>query len=460
MYRSTVKGCLGAAVTLALLLGAGATANLQAQILEPITVERPPEDFIPPPVEYTEEDGFFDRFEKFMWREVEKAVGMDLYGVTAQLPKGYLSLKWQWDMIKAGSRYNDKRGLGSVFPPIEFGEPPAISIDMGLSGNGGAHTFQISYGITDAIDWYIEFGFNYMDLKFNPTANPIDDEGNRVDPTLAGLLGIDDPKSYSGAEFFTKTLPKLGRLTPGVSYKAKWAPMDVNTGFSWNIFRSKYFSGALTARVFLPTGRIPDPNTSLMYGTGPELDVGIGGWAIGATQGYDLRVFQYSYWFSTTLSTELTVSYAFEQQRPYPTNWPTPDPAAAALDPEGNYFPDLSHITGGTFSYTPGWGVDWIAKIGMQFLIFGFEFGYGVTHSQEPELKGDEAFIRMARGLELLGQQTTWAIQVGGSVSLLPIYLPLDIAFSYRKVVDGYNAVVFDDYWQVIVKAYIPLFPE
>ena len=29
---------------------------------------------------------------------------------------------------------------------------------------------------------------------------------------------------------------------------------------------------------------------------------------------------------------------------------------------------------------------------------------------------------------------------------------------NWRKVVDGYNAIIFDDYWNMIVKVYIPIF--
>jgi hypothetical protein len=93
----------------------------------------------------------------------------------------------------------------------------------------------------------------------------------------------------------------------------------------------------------------------------------------------------------------------------------------------------------------------------LQFAIFGFGVAYGIQHMQEPELIGDANFLMMAKGLELLGQQTLEAVQFAGSISLLPFYIPLDIAFQYRKVVDGYNAIVFDDYYQLTVKGYIPL---
>jgi hypothetical protein len=63
----------------------------------------------------------------------------------------------------------------------------------------------------------------------------------------------------------------------------------------------------------------------------------------------------------------------------------------------------------------------------------------------------------MVKGLELLGQQTTQAVMFAGSLSLLPLFIPVDLGVQYAHVVDGYNAIVMDDYWQVTVKGYIPV---
>lgn len=459
---------MSARLPLALALAALATVLLaapaRAQFLHWLTQEKEPPALVetPPEAQPAEDLSAFDRYLRFWDREIEKILGMDLYGVTSQLPRGYLSVKWQWDMIKAGNRYNDKRKLGPVFPPIGFdlnGEEQ-LAVDLDLSGQGGGHTFQISYGITDPIDFYFEIPFTYMDLSFNANALPIDDDGNTIGPAAAALLGVSDRKAYSGTDFFLSTLRKLGRPTPGTRAKGEWLLGDINTGFSWNIFRTPRFSGALTMRVFLPTGRVPDPNRSLTYATGPELEVGLGGWAVGFTQGYDVRIFRHSWWLDVILSTEFTASYGFEQHRKYPTNFVAPDPVAAGLDPVS--FPDLSHLgTPGfeSFSYTPGWGVDWIAKIGMMLFGVSFEAGFGVMHSQTPELNADPAFTSMVKGLELLGSQTTWAVQLGAGISLAPLYVPVDIAFAWRKVVDGTNAIVFDDYYQIVVKGYLPILP-
>lgn len=411
----------------------------------------------------------------YLDREFERIIALDLYGVTAQLPQGYLSVKWDWGTIRAKNRYNNQRKLGPVMEPISFTDEgnELINIDLGLNGHGGGHTFQLSYGITDPLDWYIEVPFTYMNVSFDPKLTNIktaDGEeytdgngegGYKVHPSLAPLLGIKDGRNFTGCEFLYETMPMLGRPTPAADFQGKWMLGDINTGFSWNIYRTRLFSVALTPRVYLPTGHKPHPNNNLLWGTGPEIETGIGGWAAGFTQGYDLRVFEHVFRvgklpipLSLIASTEFGAAYGFPQQRDYPDNFPAPNPLAATLDPSA--FPDLSHLKG-TFTYTPGWSVDWVSQLQLSFAIFGFGVAYGIQHSQEPELIGDSAFLKMAKGLELLGQQTLEAVQFAGSISLLPFYIPLDFAFQYRKVIDGYNAIVFDDYYQLTVKGYIPL---
>jgi hypothetical protein len=415
-----------------------------------------------PPPEKTVKKTYFT----YLDYEMERIGAMDLYGVTSQLPKGYLAVKWDWGTIRAKSRYNKYGELGPVMEPLAFsvGDTQILNLDLGLKGAGGGHTFQMSYGFTGLLDWYIELPFTYMDIEFDPVAYAVTKQAGAdgiereyyVDPTYAPALGITDPTDQKRTvyEFLYETLPRFGRPTPATEFHGRWLLGDINTGFSWNVFRNKRFSVALTPRVFFPTGHRPNPNSNLMYGTGPELETGIGGWAMGFTQGYDLRIFQFSNWLGAVLSSEFTVGYAFQQEREYPTNFVTPDPAAAALDPQS--FPDLSHLEG-TFSYTPGWSLDWTAQLQIQLALLGIGIAYGVTYSQEPSIDADPAFISMIEGLELFGPMYQEGWQFGATLSLLPLYVPVDVAFQYRLITDGYNAIVFDDFWQITVKAYIPM---
>ncbi|NOZ00474.1 MAG: hypothetical protein GXP54_01115 [Deltaproteobacteria bacterium] len=407
-------------------------------------------------------DNIFVKYERFMNEQIKKIGDMDLYGVTSQLPQGYLGFKWDWGFLKASRRFDQNRHTTNGFPPIEFKDGNGnkqLSLDLGLSGRGGGHTIQVSIGLIDELDWYIEIPITYMDVRLDPVANEIDDEGNRVNPTLGTALGISDTKSFNGQDFVRHVLPKLGRAPVGLRYKGEWVLGDINTGFSWNYYRSHRMSAALTPRVFFPTGRIADPNNSLLYGTGPEIDVSVGGWGVGATQGYDIRIYEFPPWISLIASSELSVAYYFPHKRNYPTNFTKPDPAVAALDPSGDMFPDLSNLSG-SFTYWPGLSVNWSVLLNAQLSIIGIGVGYGIMYSQEPELKADPAFVRMVKGLELLGQQTTHLIQVGATLNLLALYIPLEIGFTWKKMVDGSNAIIFDDFFQITFKGYLPLFPK
>jgi hypothetical protein len=411
------------------------------------------------------------RWTTFIDKELDKLADSDLYGVTAQMPKGYASIKWDYTQLTAGKRYNDKHELTPIMAPISLGG--GRKLDPGLGGRGGGHVFQASYGILGNFDWYFEVPFQYMHLGFHPKL--LDENGDEVTGTNPDGSPDPDYSRKEGIRALHTMLPQLGRPVPAMKYDAEWVMGDINTGFSWNPWRTHRGSAAFTARVFFPTGRVANPNSSLTLGTGPEMDTGLGGWGIGFTQGYDLRLFQYKHWIDVIASSEFTLSYGFEQKRRYPTNFAT-EPnrnllQALANGNDGkkgtrdddysvfNSFPDLRHLKDlGSYNYTPGFGIQWMTKLNIQLALLGVGVGYGVIHSQEPEMQGDYYFIQMAKSLQLTGQNTIHAIQVGASLSLLPIYIPIDFSFAWRKMVGGYQCIVFDDYWNVIIKTYIPLF--
>jgi hypothetical protein len=437
----------------------------------------------------------WDKWTNFIDREIDKVGRMDLYGVTAQLPKGYFKFKWDWASLNASQRFDSNHNRVSALrirPTVqqEYGKPdpvtkkrpskevPLMDLDFGLWGEGGGHTIQMSYGLLGNLDWYIEIPFQYMEVNFNPRLNTIEEldadgnyvnNGNQLHPQIASLMGY----ARSGVDtwqFLRALLPKLARPLPAMRYKGEWLLGDINTGFSWNWFRNHRMSAALTPRVYFPTGRVADANQALFYGTGPQLDTGTGGWAIGFTQGYDVRIYNYSYWIDIIASTEFTTAYGFKQERNYPSNMGFPKEwteqqksqaraLLAQLDPGGTQFPDLSDVRG-QFSYTPGWSLSWTAQLQFQVAVLGLGVGYGVSHQQEPEIQGDWRFVQMSKSLQLLGQNTYHAIQLSASLTLLPLYIPAEIGFSWKKMVDGYQAIIFDDYWQVVGNFFVPIWPK
>ncbi len=389
--------------------------------------------------------------------ELERLGDYDLYGVSAQLPAGYLKFKWDYGWLSADSRFNGQGERGPVLNPLQFDLNGETQIDvlLDVTGGGNGHTFQSSYGITDPFDWYVEVPFTAMNLNLNPTVRPVDDAGNYIGEAAAGLLGVTDRAAYNAETFLYETLPALGRPAPAVGYDGSWLLGDINTGFSWNFFRNSRFSSALTNRVFLPTGHIPSAETSLTYATGPQPDIGIGSWGVSSTSGYDLRLFKHSYWVDIILSQEIGFGYFFKQQRDYPTNFVEPNPLAAQLDPAT--FPDLSHLDG-SFEYTPGFNTSWSSQLNIQLAIFGIGVGYGWRYSQEPVVDGDPDFISMVNAMELFGDQAVNEFQVGLSANLLPLYIPANIGITRRVIVGGRNTLAWSNFWQFSVEAFVPMY--
>ena len=408
------------------------------------------------PLRIDPDDGWYVRLLK---TEIKRVGDMDLFGNSAQLPRGYLSIKYDWTTTRAGSRYDAAGNLGPVMSPISFEENgnKIINVDLGMSGEGGGHGFMVSYGIIDPVDWFLELPFTYMNLSLNPVVSEIDEEGNRIAPGLyANALGITNTKAYNAADFIYDTMPKLGRASPATSYEGDWLLGDIRTGVSWNYFRNSRVSFALVPKIAFPTGKVQHPNNSVIYGTGPAIETGLGGWAMGASHVLDLRLFRLPPWLDVILTTELGVNYGFPQEREYPTNFEPPLEIATQIDADS--FPDLSNLDG-TFTYTPGFAIDWMAQLSIGAPLLSVGFAYGIQFSQSPWMEGDPDFIRMARALELVGQSELHAIQVGVTTTLLPLYIPVGLGFSYRKAIAGRNVIVLEDYWQISVTGLIPVEP-
>lgn len=374
---------------------------------------------------------------------------MDPYGVTSQMPRGWAYVKWDYTTITAAHRYDGHRKLGPILAPFAL-DPAAqaligtdaTSADLGVSGHGGGHTFQFSYGINGMIDWYLEIPFTFMNVGFHPD---------------------------KGAEAFLKYYFEQRGMDPMIGYKGQWLLGDVNTGFSWNIYRNPWFSVALTPRVYLPTGEVPNPNHTFTFASGPQLETGIGGWAFGFTQGYDVRLLPKGLvgWFDIIASTEFGFTYAVPQRRKYPDNFM--DQSKLLVQAFGQPWYDdweaervamkenpAERSKYATFGYTPGMSLDWTAQINFSLAIFGFGAAYGIKHSAEAEIFDvHPAFEAMAKALQLTGTQTMHGIRLSAAVNLGLFML----GFQWQKVVDGYNSIVFTDYYQLTLKGFFPVGP-
>lgn len=439
-----------------------------------------------------ERDGrsLWRRYTDYVDSIIEQVDSMDLYGVTAQLPQGVFKFKVDYNHRRAAGRYTSHRQRTEMLEPIVFGEEdsPMLELDLGASGGGEGITLQFSYGVTDPLDFYFELTLINLDVELRPKLR-------RIDPTLRALINSYTPDGYpdiedrwfdgsvtkdrymnQAAEWFLNYLPRLGRpsmwdgteydpsLGPGKGYHSTAELADINLGFSWNFFRNSRWSGAFTGRVYLPTGKIADPNNSLTLGTGPKIDWGTGSFGVGFTQGYDLRLFRYKYWIDIILSAEFTAAYYFKHHRRYPDFPQQTDDAKrfidalSAVEPGvGSYFPDMSHLTGKSYGYTPGFGAAAQMMLGLQFLFFDFGIGVGYQYVSEPELDADYLFEVMVRSLELQLAGHYEIMEVAAGLTLIPLYIPLSVHYKYQKSIGGRNTLIFDQNHFVVIEGVIPV---
>jgi hypothetical protein len=452
----------------------------------------------PPPSEALAEEAAPEEGERSLWKQytdfwdtwIERALDLDLYGGTAQLPQGLFGFKVDWNMRRAVGRYDNHRKRTAMVQPIVFGgdDNPLLVLDLGAEGEGGGITLQFSYGITDPLDFYIEVPLQYMRVSMRPKLS-------RLDPFAQALIngymrqgGYPESRAdwfdengmvrerylNEAAQWFVGYLPRLGRPGlldpaesdhpdgPGKEFDSGGAVLgDINLGFSWNYLRNARWSGAFTGRVYLPTGRLADPNNALTLGTGPDIDAGVGSFGFGFTKGFDVRVFQYSHWISIVASAEFTAAYRFKQKRRYP-DFPAPtadgNQLLNMLDPERMYFPDMHDLSDKSYSYTPGFGCSAQVGLSIGVLIFDFAAAIGYSFAQEPELNADWRFEQMVKALEMQAAGHYEILRLAAGVNLLPFYVPLQLHYQYEKNIGGRNTLIFDQNHWVTIKGYIPTY--
>ncbi|NOZ87533.1 MAG: hypothetical protein GXP49_14955 [Deltaproteobacteria bacterium] len=449
------------------------------------------------------EQSLWERYTSFWWSELDRLEQMDLYGVTSQLPKGYFKVKYEYSYINAASRWTNDYKKTQLIPPVFFSDSagnPIVGLDLGGSGYGEGHYFQFSYGITDALDFYFELPMQTVHTKLRPKVVALDPGLEMIlrslrRPGCSGsrcwLFGNSQAQvnSLDQTELFMRFMEMvLGRPRPGSDYNGYMQLADINTGFSWNYFRTPYFSAALTGRVHFPSGQFADPDNTITFATGPELDRGTGSYGVSATFGFDVRLPRFWKYLDIVFSSETTVGYLFESKHEYPSVFGgrgTPkyrdsldelgtkgfskplydsqdfldsNPLFKSMAGDlnlGLYFPDLSGIKGKTYKYVPGTNVNFTLQMGVTLFGVGLKFGYGHLYNQEPVLIGDPNFVSMVKNLEILGDMEADELQVGISIPLYLLYIPVEIAYGYQWNIGGRNLIVFDNHHIITINGYL-----
>jgi hypothetical protein len=438
--------------------------------------------------------GWWGRYTNFWDQELERIIDLDIWGVTAQLPKGYLTVKYQFNTREAVGRFDkDGKRVGrydengklhsTIIPPIAFGDAASgkpcldqkrfsdclLAFDAGARGKGGSHELQISYGLTGRLDWYVAIPMQYHRVTFSPQVLA-------VDSYFATAAGISyPPLDATTTDTFMQFIERLGRPRPNNVADHTLVMGDVNTGFSWNFYRTKWLSSALTYRLYFPTAYVANPDNALTFFTGPDVDAGNHAFAMGAGLGHDFRLPRFIHKnIDMVLSFEWNFSYGFETHRKYPSVCPAvfdrfnsdgcrgfrpPEAGAAAIfDPQHSSFPDLSAMQakGSTYSYTPGLAQDVAVTYSLNLWGVGLAVGLGQSWAQKPELDGDYNFLTMVNNLQMIAHSRATVVKTALTIPLFFLDVPATLMMQYQHDITGANFIYFRNNFYVTVQGYIP----
>jgi len=409
--------------------------------------------------------GLFSRYINYMDQEIQRIDEMDLWGPgSTQLPEGYFSVKYQYNNRMAQHRYDTFGHKIPIIPHIEFkvDNDNYLLLDLGGDGSGGSHSFLLSYDLIGGyLDYYIELPFIYMDVTMKPKYLNKCNDLTKCPGLIFGLPPSPDWRPMP--ESFWEELARLGRPKADLHYSCDWEWQDINTGFSFNYYKSDWMSTSVTPKVFFPTGKIANPDRSIDFLLGPELDKGTGGYSVALVSDYDFRL----PWFKRLMFTgEFSIGYAFRHRRPTP-HFLKPDPEKIKeLQDLGvwydiaPYFPDLSNI-GDHYYSTPGASYDASFATSFDFTVAALNIGYGYSFKSRPTIESSSPeFTQFIYGLEIVGQSETRVLSFALiTPALFALYIPATVQFRYDVPVGGSNALMFENNFFITIQTFVPINP-
>ena len=363
--------------------------------------------------------------------------------VTRLAPERMLKIDFTARIKRVDSRYQTDGSLGPWIEPIQlqdlFGDD-ALSIDADYESTGFYYTFEFSYGIYDWLNVFVH-------LPVQSTESWLKFDFEKDKAAQYGLRNEDD---------LFELFEKLGRPAPKLHHRSGgWEQGDLTVGVAWNYYRTPNVSLAVKPRILFPTGFRADPDAMLIYGLGPQTDVGKKSYALGLGHGLDLRppgdaklmVF----------SMQVLYEYYFQSERNAP-GFKTPDNSAVnallPYDSQGDFFPDLTDMDD-TYLLAPQSNMEGEIFWGFDFKYVGLGIGYQVQWQQEAQIESNsDEFERMLKSMgtfssayrdRLLGRiflpmyhlgfPCFWALEVGYSLSGINAFRPED---DYKGFVEFY----------------------
>lgn len=417
---------------------------------------------LPPPVteapKKTVSSGAWDWWKNRFQAEMDYLDRTDYWGnATSQLPKGLLGIKYSCNFVQGGDEWDMKgHSMGGVLPLIDgdFGSMGSIRLDPRATGSAVFHSIQVSYGITDAWDVYIKVPFMHLDVTLDPMY-----ESHGAASALFG----------NTLEDFYRTIEKFGRPRPYRHYETDGVEMaDIDFGASWQYYRSKYFAGSLTGRIYVPTGRLANPDRMIYTLLGPEIDAGKGGWGLGFSAAFDVRMpipKRIMKYIGVLLSGEVDFQQRFPYKRRFPhftkpdyssiASWPT-----EAISGLQSFFPDVSEDAGREFTVYPGsiFGLMASTQVSI-FRALDITVEYDYIAVMPSIVEGLHAAADQMMGSTLFaGGTTEHHLQVGvGTSALMALSIPIRLSVKYDWTFAGTNTMPLIHNWAFGVEMYLPV---
>lgn len=401
----------------------------------------------PPQILESANPDWFDTFGDFIEKKIARAEELDIYGNTGQLPEGIFGIKYTFRYLAADQRFLGNGEKTSLIPPIAFSDGDGnelVSINLNGKGSGFVHIFNFSVGLTDWINPFLEIQFADVRTTLKPSA--------KFGGTLAalGLSDYDD---------LVKVIEALGRPAPNEVFDTEGLEFeDIQTGVSTNWYHGPELSLGNTFSMFLPTGKIANPNNDINFALGPELDRGSGAYQLLLVSNVDYRPEFLGK--RIVFSAECDYKYSFSYSRPSPTTFTAPNQVLAALLDaigfESNLFPDLTNIPP-TFRWTPGQSVDLLGSVSVDLDWVGLGVQYGFNHSGEVKIgSSSPEFVELVEALELTGMSESHGLSFTVAPNTLKLGLPFLLGIVYEYPVAGINSIAFTPSLRVITQFFLP----
>lgn len=415
-------------------------------------------------VEAQSHPSLWQRYRHYYDEQLSAVLAKPLWGNTTQLPKGLIKIKYDFVAASATRFFNGQGKSVPLMPPIVFADFPSagdrLVIKPKVQGHGGEHKFFVSYGITDLLNAFLQMPFTSADtsLKLRLTNN-----GQPLGDLERAVL-----ESYIQAN---------GRPLPGNKFHGTMDLGDMRGGVSWNAFRNDVVSFALIPAITFPTGKVADPNNSLTFILGPEIDRGMHAWAANLTATFDVRPLQW-----LIFSFETNASYRFPYERKSPKWLPIKNckrlqdqaqrdqycsTSSAPYDPlydlqMSRVFPNMSKLAK-TYRVLPGLSTGLTAALIFNIKGISLQGAWQFSHNEAPTIKvkgrtaSGAAFESFTRSVELFAASEIHVLAVGLQLPLFPFYIPLRLTPTARFVVAGKNVVRLDNQFGITVEFFLPL---